>query len=81
VNIVAGPRGNGAITAAVWLHADVTAVHSAAHVRAGVWMSVPATVYIWLVIIVGPIAGRGLVRSLGGFRSVRHRLGRPRAVP
>ena len=65
MNRVTRQRPNAAITATVWLHAAVTAVHSAAHIGAGVWMSVPATVYIWLVIIIGPIAGWWLLRSQG----------------
>ncbi len=63
MNRVTPQRRNATITAAVWLHAAVTASHSAAHVGAGVWMSLPATVYIWLVIIIGPIVGWWLLRS------------------
>jgi len=63
VSIVTRKKRIGLIAATVWLHAAATAVHSAAHIGAGVWMSVPATVYIWLVIIIGPIAGWWLVRS------------------
>lgn len=51
------------ITITVWAHAAVVAIHSAAHVGSGIWMAVPATVYIWLVIIIGPIAGWWLMRS------------------
>ena len=51
------------ITITVWVHAAVVAIHSAAHVGSGIWMAVPATVYIWLVIIIGPIAGWWLMRS------------------
>ena len=51
------------ITTTVWVHAAVVAIHSAAHVGSGIWMAVPATVYIWLVIIIGPIAGWWLLRS------------------
>src|SRR3954454_6153139 len=51
------------IAPSVWVHAAVTAGHSAAHIGAGVWMPLPAMLYIWLVIIIGPIAGWWLVRS------------------
>ncbi len=51
------------ITASVWLHAAVTVVHSAAHIGTGVSMPLPAMVYIWSVIIIGPIAGWWLMRS------------------
>ena len=63
MSIVTRQKRFGLIAATVWLHAAVTAVHSAAHIGAGVWMSVPATVYIWLVIVIGPIAGWWLLRS------------------
>ena len=51
------------ISITVWVHAAVVAMHAAAHVGSGIWMAVPATVYIWLVIIIGPIAGWWLMRS------------------
>jgi hypothetical protein len=50
------------ITVSVWAHAAVLALHSAAHVGSGIWMTVPATIYIWVVIIIGPIAGWWLMR-------------------
>ena len=56
-------RRIGLITVTVWVHAAVVAAHSAAHVGASVWMPLPATLYIWLVIIIGPVAGWWLVRS------------------
>src|SRR3954466_10600196 len=51
------------ITLSVWAHAAVTGAHAAAHIGAGVWMPLPATLFIWLVIIAGPVAGWSLVRS------------------
>src|SRR5437868_3522848 len=51
------------IAITVWAHAAVVVIHSAAHVGSGIWMAVPATVYIWLVIIIGPLAGWWLMRS------------------
>jgi hypothetical protein len=51
------------ITVTVWAHAAVVAIHGAAHVGSGIWLTVPATLYIWLVIIIGPIAGWWLMRS------------------
>jgi hypothetical protein len=55
--------GHTLITVTVWVHAAVTVVHAAAHVGAGVQTSLPALLYIWLIIIIGPIAGWWLVRS------------------
>lgn len=56
-------QGARLISVAVWLHALVTVVHSAAHIGAPVPTSPAAMVYIWAVIIIGPIAGWWLVRS------------------
>ena len=56
-------RHSAVISVSVWVHAAVTVCHSVAHVGAGVWMPLPAMAYIWLVIIIGPIAGWWLVRS------------------
>jgi hypothetical protein len=51
------------IAITVRAHAAVVAIHAAAHVGSRISMAVPATVYIWFVIIIGPIAGWWLMRS------------------
>jgi hypothetical protein len=63
MNVHTRDRPSTLITLSVWVHAAVTGAHSAAHICASVWMPLPAMVYIWLVIIIGPIAGWWLVRS------------------
>lgn len=65
VGMTTAPRGESLadwLAACVWVHAGGVVVHSAAHVGAGVWVSALSTVYIWLVIILGPLAGIWLQR-------------------
>ena len=57
-----------AVTTIVWIHAAAVAAHAAAHLGAAVALSPVATVYVWLVIIAGPLLGWWICKS-----------GRPRA--
>jgi hypothetical protein len=63
MTVVTRDKPGTLITLSVWVHAAVTGGHAAAHIGAGVLMPLPATLYIWLVIIIGPIVGWWLVRS------------------
>src|SRR5262245_21860961 len=51
------------LAAAVIAHLLVTAVHGAAHAGARIPMTLPANLYSWLVILIGPVAGLWLSRS------------------
>jgi hypothetical protein len=56
-------------TAQRWLasvviaHLLVTIVHGAAHAGAGIPTALAASLYIWIVIVIGPLAGLWLSRS------------------
>src|SRR5262249_46167857 len=51
------------LAAAVIAHLLVTGVHGAAHSGARIPMTLPANLYIWIVILIGPLAGLWLSRS------------------
>jgi cytochrome bd-type quinol oxidase subunit 2 len=51
------------LVAVVFLHGAVVVAHSVTHVGAGVWLPLPAMVYIWLIIVIGPFAGLWVARS------------------
>ena len=55
-------RSDHWLAACVWCHAAVVMAHSATHVWAAVWGSALANLYIWIVIIIGPLAGLWLGR-------------------
>jgi hypothetical protein len=48
------------LTVAVLVHTAVSLVHGAAHVEAGVPLSRPAALFVFVVILAGPLAGLAL---------------------
>jgi hypothetical protein len=48
---------DGLLVALIALHLAVSFVHGAAHRGAAVPLSPPATVFVWVVILAGPLAG------------------------
>jgi hypothetical protein len=54
---------NALLIVMVLVHLILSLVHGAAHVAADVRLSLSATLFVFLVILIGPVAGLGLRRS------------------